>query len=244
MRVDKFLVNQGLGSRKEVHKLIKAGAVRINGTPIEDPSIHIDPKKDVIEVDGQEIKYRDNYYFMLNKPKGYITATYDENYPTVMDLFSAEPVINKLFPVGRLDIDTEGLLLITTDGQLAHRLSHPKWKIEKEYFVIVEGDVSDLDFLRYEKEGIYLKREKYRTQPFKVKILKTDVKKSELLITITEGKYHIIKKIMAELDHEVIYLKRIRIGPLILDEDLEPGEYRELSEEEVVLLKRSVKLIY
>lgn len=179
---------------------------------------------------------------MLNKPKGYITATYDENYPTVMDLFSSESIIDKLFPIGRLDIDTEGLLIITSDGQLAHRITHPKWNIEKEYFVIVEGDVSDIDFSRYEKEGIYLKKEKYKTKPFKVEVLKTSPEESEILITITEGKYHIIKNIMSELKHEVIYLKRVRIGPLKLDEDLAPGEYRELTKEEIDLIKKFVKL--
>lgn len=121
-----------------------------------------------------------------------------------------------------MDLDTEGLLIITTDGQLAHRLSHPKWKVEKEYFVVLDGDVSDIDFSQYEKEGIYLKREKYRTQPFKVKVLNADIEKSELSITITEGKYHIIKKIMSALGYEVVYLKRIRIGPLTLDESLDP----------------------
>lgn len=242
MRLDKFLVNQGFGSRKEVQKLIKAGIVYVNDVPVKDPSFHIDPNTDVVEIEGQEVEYKENYYFMLNKPKGYITATYDENYPTVMDLFSAEPIVNKLFPIGRLDIDTEGLLIITSDGVLAHRLSHPKWNVEKEYFVIVEGDVSDIDFSKYEKEGIYLKKDKYKTKPFKVKVLKTSFEESELLLTITEGKYHIIKKIMSALDHEVKYLKRVRIGPLTLDEDLDVGEYRELTEEEIELLKRYVRM--
>jgi len=242
MRLDKFLVNQGFGSRKEVHKLIKSGIVKVNGEIIEDPSYHIDPNKDIVKIEDEEIEYKENFYFMLNKPKGYITATYDENYPTVMDLFSSEPIIDKLFPIGRLDIDTEGLLIITSDGQLAHRITHPKWNIEKEYFVIVEGDVSDIDFSRYEKEGIYLKKEKYKTKPFKVEVLKTSPEESEMLITITEGKYHIIKNIMSELKHEVIYLKRVRIGPLKLDEDLAPGEYRELTKEEINLIKKFVKL--
>ena len=242
MRLDKFLVNQGFGSRKEVQKLIKAGIVYVNNFPVEDPSFHINPEKDVVEIEGQEIEYKENYYFMLNKPKGYITATYDENYPTVMDLFASEPIVSKLFPVGRLDVDTEGLLIITSDGFLAHRLSHPKWNVEKEYFVIVEGDISDIDFSKYEKEGMYLKKEKYKTKPFKVKVLKTSFEESELLITITEGKYHIVKKIMYAVGHEVKYLKRVRIGPLILDEDLEVGEYRELTKEEISLLKSYVKM--
>jgi len=242
MRLDRFLVNQGFGSRKEVQKLIKSGVVKVNEEVIDDPSYHIDPNKDIVNIDGEEIEYKENFYFMLNKPKGYITAAYDEKYPTVMDLFFSEPMIDKLFPIGRLDIDTEGLLIITSDGQLAHRITHPKWNIEKEYFVIVDGDVSDIDFSRYEKEGIYLKKEKYKTKPFKVEVLKTSPEESEILITITEGKYHIIKNIMSELKHEVLYLKRVRIGPLRLDEDLAPGEYRELTKEEIDMIKRSVKM--
>ena len=179
---------------------------------------------------------------MLNKPAGYITATEDEEYPTVLDLFSDLPVASKLFPVGRLDIDTEGLLILTTDGQFGHRLSHPKWNIEKEYCAIVEGDISNIDFSEYKNKGIYLKKEKYQTKPFKVKVLNTSKDKSEILITLTEGKYHIVKRIMQELEHPVLYLKRIRIGSLKLDEDLLPGEFRELTEKEIKELKKLIKM--
>ncbi len=179
---------------------------------------------------------------MLNKPAGYITATEDEEYPTVLDLFSDLPVASKLFPVGRLDIDTEGLLILTTDGQFGHRLSHPKWNIEKEYYVVVEGDISNIDFSEYKNKGIYLKKEKYQTKPFKVKVLNTSKDKSEMLITLTEGKYHIVKRIMQELEHPVLYLKRIRIGSLKLDEDLLPGEFRELTEKEIKELKKLIKM--
>jgi len=179
---------------------------------------------------------------VLNKPAGYITATEDEEYPTVLDLFSDLPVASKLFPVGRLDIDTEGLLILTTDGQFGHRLSHPKWNIEKEYYVVVEGDISNIDFSEYKNKGIYLKKEKYQTKPFKVKVLNTSKDKSEMLITLTEGKYHIVKRIMQELEHPVLYLKRIRIGSLKLDEDLLPGEFRELTEKEIKELKKLIKM--
>jgi len=167
---------------------------------------------------------------VLNKPAGYITATEDEEYPTVLDLFSDLPVASKLFPVGRLDIDTEGLLILTTDGQFGHRLSHPKWNIEKEYCAIVEGDISNIDFSEYKNKGIYLKKEKYSKD------------KSEILITLTEGKYHIVKRIMQELGYPVLYLKRIRIGSLKLDEDLLPGEFRELTEKEIKELKKLIKM--
>lgn len=179
---------------------------------------------------------------MLNKPAGYITATEDEEYPTVLDLFSDLSIASKLFPVGRLDIDTEGLLILTTDGQFGHRLSHPKWNIEKEYYAIVEGDISNIDFSEYENKGTYLKKEKYQTKPFKVKVLNTSKDKSEILITLTEGKYHIVKRIMQELGHPVLYLKRIRIGSLKLDEDLLPGEFRELTEKEIKELKKLIKM--
>ncbi|MEZ0323554.1 MAG: pseudouridine synthase [Hydrogenothermaceae bacterium] len=179
---------------------------------------------------------------MLNKPAGYITATFDENEPTVLDFFMDFPLVKKLFPIGRLDRDTEGLLIITTDGQLAHRLAHPKWNIEKEYFAIVECDVSNIDFSQFEKRGLFLKKDKYTTKPFKVNVFKTSPEKSEIFITVSEGKYHIVKKIMEELKHPVLYLKRVRIGTLRLDETLESGEYRELTEEETRSLKNLVKL--
>lgn len=179
---------------------------------------------------------------MLNKPAGYITATEDDRHHTVLDLFSSLPIVSKLFPVGRLDIDTEGLLIITTDGQLGHKLSHPKWNVEKEYYAIVEGDISNIDFSDYEKKGLYLKQDKYQTKPFKVRVLSRSSEKSEILIIVTEGKYHIVKKIMKELDHPVLYLKRVRIGSLSLDESLKPGEYRELTETEVESLKHLVRI--
>jgi len=173
---------------------------------------------------------------MFNKPAGCITATYDENFPTVMDYFSDYHFSNKLFPVGRLDIDTEGLLIITTDGLMAHRLAHPKWKIEKEYYAVVEGNAFDIDTEKI-KKGIKLK-DGYQTKPFEIKILS----ESEILITITEGKYHIVKRIMETLSHPVKYLKRIRIGNLKLDENLSAGEFRELTEEEIKSLKSLVSI--
>lgn len=179
---------------------------------------------------------------MLNKPSGYLTATYDENLPTVLELLSDQPIADKLFPVGRLDLDTEGLLILTTDGQLAHRLAHPKWNVEKEYFAIVKGDVSSINFFVYEKKGIYLKKDKYQTKPFKVKVLFHSTDQSEIFITVLEGKYHIVKRIMEELGHPVEYLRRIRMGTLSLDEDLKVGDYRPLTKEEVEKLKDLVNL--
>ncbi len=242
MRLDKFLSNFGFGSRKEVKSLIKQGLVSVNDKPVKNPSLKINPEVDIIKVDNEPVFYQKEFYFMLNKPSGYISATKDESYPTVLDFFINEPAYKKLFPVGRLDIDTEGLLIITTDGTLAHRLSHPKWNIEKEYFAIVNGNVNNIDFSKFEKEGIFLKKDKYQTKPFKVKVLKTNQEKSEVSITVKEGKYHIVKKIMLELGHPVLYLKRIRVGNLRLDETLNTGEYRHLTEEEIKNLKSLVNL--
>ncbi len=179
---------------------------------------------------------------MFNKPSGYVTAVKDERYPTVMEFFSDLPFSKNLFPVGRLDIDTEGLLIITDDGQLAHRVSHPKWNIEKEYYAVVRGDISKIDLSVFEKEGIFLKKDNYKTKPFKVKILSTSKEKSEVFITVREGKYHIVKKIMEQINHPVIYLKRVRIGTLSLDDRLESGSFRELTDEEIKKLKRSVSM--
>lgn len=242
IRLDRFLSNCGFGSRSEVQKYIKSGLVKVNNQTVKDPSTKINPDIDVVSFDEEEVEYKEHYYFMLNKPAGYLTATTDEHEPTVIDLFSDFPAREKLFPVGRLDRDTEGLLIITTDGQFAHRIAHPKWNIEKEYFARVEGDVGVIDFSQFEKNGIYLKPDKYQTKPFKVDVIKTGTKISEINITVTEGKYHIVKKIMAQLGHPVVYLKRVRVAGLRLDEDLEAGEYRELTDKEVQSLKEAVKL--
>ncbi len=225
---------------------MKKGLVKVNDEIVKNPSLKINPQKDLIYFDDELIEYKENFYFMFNKPSGYITATYSEDYPTVMDFFYDFPLIDKLFPVGRLDVDTEGLLILTTDGQFGHRLAHPKWEIEKEYFAVVKGNISEkgTKFEKYKNEGIELKegKEKYQTKPFKIEILKSNEDKSEILITVTEGKYHIVKRIMEELGYPVLYLKRVRIGNLKLDEDLEAGEFRELTDEELSNLKSLINL--
>ena len=242
MRLDKFLSNFGFGSRKEVKQLIKEGLVSVNDNIVKNPSFKINPKTDVVKVDNEPISYQEEFYFMLNKPSGYVSATKDETHPTVLDFFINEPIHKNLFPVGRLDIDTEGLLLITTDGILAHRLSHPKWNVPKEYFAIVKGDISTIDVKKFEDTGIFLKKDKYQTKPFKIEILKVETNTSKVKITVKEGKYHIVKKIMEEIGFPVLYLKREKIGNLKLDENLKPGEYRHLTEEEIKSLKSLVNL--
>ncbi|RUM47084.1 MAG: 16S rRNA pseudouridine(516) synthase [Hydrogenothermus sp.] len=242
MRLDKFLSNFGFGSRKEVKQLIKQGLVYVNDTIVKNPSLKINPEIDIVKVDNEPISYQKEFYFMLNKPSGYVSATKDETYPTVLDFFINEPVYKNLFPVGRLDIDTEGLLLITTDGIFAHRLSHPKWNVQKEYFAIVKGDISTVNLKKFEDTGIFLKKDKYQTKPFKIEIVKVEKDISEIKITVKEGKYHIVKKIMEQIGFPVLYLKRERIGNLKLDDNLKTGEYRHLTEEEIKKLKSLVNL--
>ncbi len=240
IRLDKFLSHLGFGTRKEIKKLLKQGLVTVNDQIVKKPVL-VDPDKDIVKIEEEPIKYREHFYYMLNKPQGYITATKSQEHSTVLDLMYEEPVVDKLFPVGRLDIDTEGLLIITNDGQLSHRLTHPKWEIEKEYYAVVKGDISKENLSKYEKEGIELEKG-LKTKPFKIEIISTDRDRSHIKITVTEGKYHIVKRIMEKLGFPVLYLKRIRIGSLSLDENLETGEYRELTEDEINQLKKLVKL--
>lgn len=242
MRLDKFLSNFGFGSRKEVKQLIKQGLVSVNDTIVKTPSLKVNLEIDIVKVDNEPISYQKEFYFMLNKPSGYVSATKDETYPTVLDFFINEPVYKNLFPVGRLDIDAGGLLLITTDGIFAHRLSHPKWNVQKKYFAIVKGNISTVNLKKFEDTGIFLKKDKYQTKPFKIEIVKVEKDISEIKITVKEGKYHIVKKIMEQIGFPVLYLKRERIGNLKLDDNLKTGEYRHLTEEEIKKLKSLVNL--
>ncbi len=242
MRIDKFLSNYGIGSRSEVKSIIKSGRIKVNNQVVKNPSLKINPKKDKVYFDNTPLEYKEYYYYMLNKPAGYITAKTDNLYPVVMEFFQNQPFFETLFPVGRLDLDTEGLLIVTNDGIFSHRVSHPKWEVEKEYYAVVSGDISKRELSKFEQSGIYLKKDKYQTKPFKIYIKDASSKKSQILIKVKEGKYHIVKKIMEEIGHPVLYLKRTKIGNLELDESLKPGEFRELKPEEIKKLKGLVNL--
>jgi len=237
MRLDKLLSNAGLGSRQEVKKLIRQGIVTVNGEVISDPSFHVDPEKDEVLVNDEFVDYDEYYYLMLHKPAGYITSTKDKEL-TVMELITDVPRPEKLFPVGRLDKDAEGLLLITNDGELAHRLTHPKWKVPKTYYVIVEGKLTE-DKVEPLRKGISFKD--FRTKPAKVKIIKAGETESEAEIEITEGKYHQVKRMFEKIGHPVKYLKRIKFGNLKLG-NLPKGEYRNLTPKELEELKKLVGL--
>ncbi|HHP50691.1 MAG TPA: rRNA pseudouridine synthase [Moorella mulderi] len=237
-RLDWFLARLGWGTRKEVKKMIKEGRVKVGGEPVTDPGFHIDPERDRVEVDGERLDYRPHLYILLNKPQGFVSATEDRFHPVVLELLPPQWRRRDLFPVGRLDRNAEGLLLLTTDGVLAHRLLSPKYRIPKTYQVLVRGRVEEVSRKKIE-EGVLLE-DGYRTLPGKMEILEAG-ERSLVELTLYEGKYHQVKRMMAALGHEVLYLKRTGLGPLKL-EGLPLGEGRELEEKEIEALKRSVKL--
>ncbi|MCM3587930.1 rRNA pseudouridine synthase [Mesobacillus maritimus] len=230
MRIDKMLSNLGFGSRKEVKKLLKDGAVQVNEELVKDPKYHVDTDQDVVTVHGEEIQYREFIYLMMNKPPGVISATEDDRDQTVIDLLELEDRIFEPFPVGRLDKDTEGLLLITNDGQLAHKLLSPKKHVPKTYFAVIDGEVTEEDIQAF-KRGVVLD-DGYETKPGELVILKSGIR-SDIELTITEGKFHQVKRMFQAVGKRVVYLQRLTMGPLALDETLELGEYRELTEEEI-----------
>ena len=228
IRLDKFLADMGYGTRSEVKKEITKGNVKINGLPVRKPETKIDTEKDEVMYREQPAAYEKYEYYMLNKPAGVISATTDKREKTVLDLIG-EKQRKDLFPVGRLDKDTEGLLLITNDGELAHRLLSPKKHVDKVYYVRVQGELVEEDIRRL-AEGIDIGEEKL-TLPARLVIRKSG-QFSEAEITIQEGKFHQVKRMFHALGKEVVYLKRLSMGTLVLDGNLKPGEYRKLTKEE------------
>ncbi len=230
MRLDKILSNSGLGSRKEVKQIIKSGEVYVSKKRITDPGYLVDPDKENILVNGEPLYYNKFYYLMMNKTAGVITATRDLNAQTVIDLLSHPYDKFNLFPVGRLDKDTEGLLILTNDGKLAHQLLSPKKHVSKTYYAEVTGKVGNNDIQAF-KQGIQLDKD-YITLPAELKILEAaDI--SRVIITVYEGKFHQIKRMFNALSKKVIYLKRLSMSSLKLDESLKPGSYRELTPSEL-----------
>ncbi len=229
IRLDKILAHSGYGSRKEVKELIRKGFVMVNGEIITDDDFKVDEINDEITIADSTIKYEKNIYIMLNKPDGYISATYDNHDPIVLDLIEGYEKRN-LFPVGRLDKDTVGLLLITNDGDLAHRMLSPKKHVDKTYYLKFEGELT-LDKISKFQEGIILD-DGYLCMPASY----NRINNNEGILTIKEGKYHQVKRMLEALDCKVTYLKRISFGPLTLDENLQEGEYRFLTDEELKLI--------
>lgn len=233
MRLDKLLANKGYGSRKDVKALIKKKKVSVNDKTVRDSSSQVNPDTDVVKVNDEIVSYQAFVYIMLNKPPGYVSATVDDREKTVFDLL---PDIYKLFnpfPVGRLDKDTEGLLLITNDGALGHRLTSPKKRIEKTYYADIKGCVTEDDVEQFQR-GVQLE-DGYIAKPATLNVLQADIV-SHVHVTVTEGKFHQVKRMFEAVGKKVVYLKRVRMGNLRLDHDLGVGELRELDQDEVVSL--------
>lgn len=234
-RIDKILAHMGYGTRTELKKMLKRNIVIVNGQIIRDSSVKVDPEKDEIIFDGKKIMYREFIYLMLNKPQGVVSATEDRREKTVIELLDDSYAHFDLFPMGRLDKDTEGLLVLTTDGKLAHDVLSPKKHISKRYFAKVDGNLTEEDIKAF-TEGIVLE-DKYKCLPAQLIILEQG-EISEVEVIVQEGKFHQIKRMFEALNKTVIYLKRVSMGKLLLDEKLALGEYRELTEEEINLLKQ------
>lgn len=230
MRLDKFLADLQIGTRSQVKMDLKKGLVTVNGEVVKKADIKIDETKDKICYLGKELSYQKFQYYMLHKPAGVVTATKDHVDKTVMDFFPKEAG-KDLFPVGRLDKDTEGLLLITNDGELAHNLLSPKKHVPKTYYAICEGQISDEKLISLE-HGVDIGDEK-PTLPASVKLLEQHENRYSIELTITEGRFHQVKRMIEAIEGKVTYLKRLSMGTLILDEQLEKGAYRSLTQQEL-----------
>jgi 16S rRNA pseudouridine516 synthase len=230
MRLDKFLADAGLGTRSEVKKLIKSGRIAVNLATVKRAEQHVDPSADIISLDGSRVDYEKNTYLLFHKPSGCVTARSDEELPAVMDYFP-ENLRNKLSPVGRLDKDTEGLLIITDDGALNHRLTSPAHHVEKTYFARLDAPVP-ASAAELFQSGVDI-GDKTPTRPARLIILPDEY---EAELTICEGRFHQVKRMFEAVGCHVTYLKRLSMGTLTLG-DLKCGEYRKLLPEEVEMLK-------
>lgn len=232
IRLDKFLADAGIGTRSEVKQMIRKKSVTVNGTPATGPDQKINETSDIVCVSGKAVSLRGFVYYLLHKPAGYVSATKDNLFPTVMELV---PKGDDLFPVGRLDKDTEGLLLITNDGELAHRLLSPRRHVDKMYLAILDKPAEDEDIAKFEA-GVDI-GDNDLTLPATLQILPHN----QALLTIHEGRFHQVKRMFHAVGKEVVYLKRMSMGPITLPEDLEKGAFMELQAHEVNLLRDTVR---
>jgi 16S rRNA pseudouridine516 synthase len=235
MRLDKY-ISKALGvTRKEAKQIIKNGEVTVDGKVIKKADFKVPEGAEVL-VEGQKVEAKDKVYIMLNKPKGYLSTTErNRDYPSFLDLLPEYEHL-KPFAAGRLDVDAEGFLLVTNDGELAHRITHPKWKVPKTYEVILEKPLSGEDIRRIQNKEIVIEGKPVQVE--KIEVLEPN----RVLLTITEGRFHIVKRLFEALNNNVLNLKRVAIGNIKLDSELLEGYYRELTEEEVEELKKSVKM--
>jgi 16S rRNA pseudouridine516 synthase len=231
IRIDKMLSNVGLGSRNQIKVDAKLGCIKINDNIEKNSSKIIDTDKDEVKYKNEIVKYIQYIYLMMNKPQGVVSATEDNYDETVVDLLEEKDKFYAPFPVGRLDKDTEGLLLLTNDGNLNHNLLSPKKHVDKIYYAEVEGEVTEEDVKSF-KAGILLTNENYTTLPAELKIIESG-EKSKCYVTIREGKFHQVKRMFLAVDKEVTYLKRIAMGSINLDETLDLGAYRHLTDKEL-----------
>jgi 16S rRNA pseudouridine516 synthase len=237
MRLDKFLGTYDIGTRKQIKEYLKNGRCTVNGEVITKPEVHVDENKDIIAFDGRVLSYSKYHYFMLYKPAGVVSATTDGRNETVIDLL-AEENVKGLSPAGRLDIDTEGLLLLTDDGVLIHRLLSPRKHVDKVYEVHMEHELSEADIKKLE-EGVDIGDKnddgsKDLTLPARVEVReKDDEGRPVIHLIIHEGRFHQVKRMLEAVGNNVLFLKRLSMGPLKLDASLQPGEYRELTEDEL-----------
>lgn len=229
MRIDKYICACTAFSRNDVKKLVKSGRITVDGETVKKADIHIDENAHVA-LDNKTLVYREFVYIMLNKPKGFISAVFDKHYPVVTDLIGEEYAKRSLAPVGRLDLDTEGLLLLTDDGSFNHSMTTPKKNIYKRYFAVLDkpAEESDKDVF-----GSGMEFKDFTAKPARLEICENP---NEVFIEIAEGKFHQVKRMCERTGKSVTYLKRTAIGPLTLDESLESGEYRELTPEELASL--------
>ncbi|MDF2645694.1 MAG: pseudouridine synthase [Paenibacillus sp.] len=240
-RLDKILAHVGIGTRSELKRLAKEGAIFVNGVKVKDSGMQVNPDTDIITVNGEPVLYREFVYLMMNKPQGVVSATEDNRDRTVVDLLDKAYAPFEVFPVGRLDKDTEGFLLLTNDGKLAHNLLSPRKHVPKTYFAKVEWEVNESDCEAF-SQGVTLD-DGYETLPGILKILKTgkesEDEPSEIELTIMEGKFHQVKRMFQAVGKKVVYLKRVSMGPLALDPSLELGQVRELSKDELLALQNA-----
>ncbi len=235
MRLDKYLCDMQLGTRSQVKEAIKKGLVSVNGIRVKSPYFKVDERQDDVNYTGNTLAYQNLYYYMFHKPSGVVTATKDHRDPTVMDLLP-DACGKELSPVGRLDKDTEGLLLITNDGELAHKLLSPRKHVEKTYYAECSG-VLTADQITLLENGVDIGDEE-RTHPARVKLLSQTDCSYAMELTITEGRFHQVKRMVQAVGGSVTYLKRLSMGTLTLDPALPKGSYRPLTEKEISDLKQ------
>ena len=241
MRLDRLLANMGAGSRREVKKLINDGAVSVNGINVRDPGCEIDPEKDVVKCRGIDVNYRKFVYLMMNKPAGVLSC--GDGVPGVKvcaDLVGDDYNFYDLSPAGRLDVDSEGLLILTNDGDFIHNIISPNKKVGKVYYIRTEGELDQCDIDAFRK-GVEVDDE-FTAKSAELEIVKTGGGVSEALVTLKEGKYHQVKRMIKARGKTVTYLKRLSVGGVELDSSLEPGEYRELTGDELDRLKNRAEL--